>query len=166
MNKNFYLIILLLILCSCQGVKDALTGKKYENSDEFLVIKKNPLILPPNFYDLPTPKDVTDNSQIENIESEIEDLAKAIHSAIENNEGYISAALLARFSSNATFPRLPFEPITKEEYLSLQKEVNERKVNDDFFDALNKYDVGELSEAGPAGCDSDKCLLPLAKPEN
>ena len=31
---------------------------------------------------------------------------------------------------------------------------------------LNKYDVGELSEAGPAGCDSDKCLLPLAKPEN
>ncbi len=49
MNKNFSLIILLFVLCSCQGVKDALTGKKYENSDEFLVIKKNPLILPPNF---------------------------------------------------------------------------------------------------------------------
>ena len=62
--------------------------------------------------------------------------------------------------------RLPFEPISKEEYLSLQKKVTERKVNNDFFDALNKYDVGELSEAGPAGCDSDKCLLPLAKPEN
>ena len=106
------------------------------------------------------------SATVEFKESEIEDLAKAIHSAIENNEGYISAALLARFSANATFPRLPFEPISKEEYLSLQEKVTERKVNNDFFDALNKYDIGELSEAGPAGCDSDKCLLPLAKPEN
>ncbi|MDC3119194.1 ribonucleoside-triphosphate reductase, adenosylcobalamin-dependent [Prochlorococcus sp. AH-716-K03] len=106
------------------------------------------------------------SATVEFRESEIEDLAKAIHSAIENNEGYISAALLARFSANATFPRLPFEPISKEEYLSFQEEVTERKVNNDFFDALNKYDIGELSEAGPAGCDSDKCLLPIAKPEN
>ncbi len=78
MNKNFLLIILLFVLSSCQGVKDALTGKKYENSDEFLVIKKNPLILPPNYKDLPTPKDVTDSSQIENIESEIEDLLSSV----------------------------------------------------------------------------------------
>ena len=74
--------------------------------------------------------------------------------------------MLAIFSANATFPRLPFEPIDKEEYISLQKKVIERKVNNDFFDALNKYDIGELSEAGPAGCDSDKCLLPLAKPKD
>ena len=78
MNKNFFLIISLFVLCSCQGVKDALSGKKYESSDEFLVIKKNPLILPPNFYDLPTPKDVSDTTQIENIENEIEDLLSSI----------------------------------------------------------------------------------------
>jgi len=106
------------------------------------------------------------SATVEFRENEIEDLAKAIHNAIENNEGYISAALLARFSANATFPRLPFEPISKDEYISLQNKVIERKVNNDFFDALNKYDVGELSEAGPAGCDSDKCLLPLAKPKD
>ena len=106
------------------------------------------------------------SATIEFRENEIEGLAKAIHNAIENNEGYISAALLARFSANATFPRLPFEPISKDEYISLQNKVIERKVNNDFFDALNKYDVGELSEAGPAGCDSDKCLLPLAKPKD
>ena len=86
MNKNFYLIILLLILCSCQGVKDALTGKKYENSDEFLVIKKNPLVLPPNFNDLPTPKDVADTTQIENIENEIEDLISSIKDSDEVSE--------------------------------------------------------------------------------
>ena len=78
MHKNFFLVISLLLLCSCQGVKDALSGKKYESSDEFLVIKKNPLILPPNFYDLPTPKDISDTTQIENIENEIEDLLSSI----------------------------------------------------------------------------------------
>ena len=86
MNKNFYLIILLLMLCSCQGVKDALSGKKYENSDEFLVIKKNPLILPPNFNDLPTPKDVDDITQIENIENEIEDLLSSIKDNGDNDK--------------------------------------------------------------------------------
>ena len=78
MNKLFFLIILLFTITSCQNVKDALQGKKYENSDEFLVIKKNPLILPPNFNDLPTPKDVSDTTQIENIENEIEDLLSSI----------------------------------------------------------------------------------------
>ena len=89
MNKNFLLIILLFVLSSCQGVKDALTGKKYENSDEFLVIKKNPLVLPPNYKDLPTPKDVTDSSQIENIESEIEDLLSSVK---DNDEEIIESS--------------------------------------------------------------------------
>ena len=82
MDKIFFLVISLFVLYSCQGVKDALSGKKYENSDEFLVIKKNPLVLPPNFNDLPTPKDVADVTQIENIENEIEDLL----SSVKNNE--------------------------------------------------------------------------------
>ena len=78
MDKIFFLVISLFVLYSCQGVKNALSGKKFENSDEFLVIKKNPLVLPPNFNDLPTPKDVTDTTQIENIENEIEDLLSSI----------------------------------------------------------------------------------------
>tara|TARA_B100001057_G_scaffold332040_1_gene332365 strand:+ start:449 stop:760 length:312 start_codon:yes stop_codon:yes gene_type:complete len=82
MNKFFFLIMLLFVLCSCQGVRDAMSGKKYENSDEFLVIKKNPLVLPPNFNDLPSPKDVADTTQIENIENEIEEIL----SSIKDNE--------------------------------------------------------------------------------
>ena len=89
MNKNLFLIISLFVLCSCQGVKDALSGKKYESSDEFLVIKKNPLVLPPNFKDLPTPKNVTDNTQIENIENEIEDLLSSIK---DNNEESVESS--------------------------------------------------------------------------
>ena len=59
-----------------------MSGKKYENSDEFLVIKKNPLVLPPNFNDLPSPKDVADTTQIENIENEIDEIL----SSIKDNE--------------------------------------------------------------------------------
>ena len=104
------------------------------------------------------------SATIEFRENEIEGLAKALHNSINENKGYISAALLARFDANATFPRLPFEPINEESYTKLQAEVIERRKDCDFFDALSRYDLGELSEAGPAGCDSDKCLLPLAKP--
>ena len=86
MNKNYFFLIILLFLSSCQGVKDALSGKKYENSDEFLVIKKNPLVLPPNFNDLPTPKDVADTTQVENIENEIEDLISSIKDKDETIE--------------------------------------------------------------------------------
>ncbi len=104
------------------------------------------------------------SATIEFRESEIESLAEALFSSIENNEGYISAALLARFDANATFPRLPFEPINEDKYQALQLEVLKRRKNPDFFNALSNYDEGELTEAGPAGCDSDKCLLPLASP--
>ena len=86
MNKNYFFLIILFLLNSCQNVKYALSGKKYENSDEFLVIKKNPLILPPNFNDLPTPKDVADTTQIENIENEIEDLLSSIKVNEETEE--------------------------------------------------------------------------------
>jgi ribonucleotide reductase class II len=105
------------------------------------------------------------SATVEFRENEIEPLAEAIHQAIEQGEGYISAALLARFDANATFPRLPFEPIDAATYQRLSAEVVKRRQEPDFFAALRLYDGGAaLAEAGPAGCDSDKCLLPLAKP--
>ncbi len=103
------------------------------------------------------------SATIEFREHEIEPLSEAIHTCIGEGKGYISAALLARFDANATFPRLPFEPITQAEYEELQAQVVQRRSTNDFFEALQRYDQGELVEAGPAGCDSDKCLLPLAK---
>jgi ribonucleotide reductase class II len=106
------------------------------------------------------------SATVELREHEIEPLADAIHHAIHNGDGYISAALLARFDANATFPRLPFEPIDQATYQQRQAEVEARRRSQDFFEALSRYDSGELIEAGPAGCDSDKCLLPLAAPDS
>lgn len=105
------------------------------------------------------------SATIELRENEVEALGTRIYKAIKNDEGYISAALLARFDDHQTFPRLPFEPITKEQYQQLMKEVVWRRKTDDFHAALSHYDLGELPEAGPAGCDTDKCLFSLVQPE-
>ena len=78
MIKNFFLLAVVLLLYSCQSVKDALTGKKYESSDEFLVIKKNPLVLPPDFQSLPEPIDSVEMSREETIEAEIDDILSSI----------------------------------------------------------------------------------------
>ncbi len=104
------------------------------------------------------------SATIELREQEIEPLAQAIHDAIANDKGYISAALLARFDDLQTFPRLPFEPIDKATYDAVLEQVKERQRTDDFYAALSRYDAGEMIEAGPAGCDSDKCMLPEQKP--
>ncbi len=57
-NKLTILIVIFfsILLCACASTKEALEGKKRsEQGDEFLVEKKNPLILPPDFEQLPTP---------------------------------------------------------------------------------------------------------------
>nr|MBA2748007.1 ribonucleoside-triphosphate reductase, adenosylcobalamin-dependent [Tatlockia sp.] len=105
------------------------------------------------------------SATIELREHEIESLGTRIYEAIRDDEGYISAALLARFDAHQTFPRLPFEPITKETYDQLMQEVKSRRQTDDFYTALSRYDSGEMTEAGPAGCDSDKCLFAAEEPK-
>jgi ribonucleotide reductase class II len=103
------------------------------------------------------------SATIELRDSEIEGLGTRIYEAIRDNKGYISAALLARFDDLQTFPRLPFEPIDRHQYEQLMQEVVTRCQINDFHVALSRYDLGELGEAGPAGCDSDKCLFPEKK---
>ncbi len=65
---NFYLIILSIFLTSCQSIKDGLSGRKSENSDEFLVKKKNPLVMPPKFMELPKPEEETFEKEISAID--------------------------------------------------------------------------------------------------
>ncbi|MGD1936710.1 MAG: ribonucleoside-triphosphate reductase, adenosylcobalamin-dependent [Cyanophyceae cyanobacterium] len=101
------------------------------------------------------------SATIELREEEVEPLAQRIHQAVQNNEGYMSAALLARF--DAPFPRLPFEKIDRSTYGQLVKEMLERRTVDNFNVALARYDSGQQQEEGPAGCDSDKCLMPETK---
>jgi|SRR4028119_327795 ribonucleoside-triphosphate reductase, adenosylcobalamin-dependent len=104
----------------------------------------------------------TVSATIELSEHEIEPLGEEIYRLIQNDEGYISAALLAKFDSLETFPRLPFEPISKERYIQECQDVLSRRINDNFLELVNFHTtmMEFTSEAGSAGCDSDKCLLP------
>ena len=108
---------------------------------------------------------VTHNSSAtwEMREHEIDTLAGLLYDTIQADGGYISAAILARFDDIQTFPRLPFEPIDKATYDRLTQEVLARRKGDDFHALLQKHDTGAITEAGPAGCDSDKCLMPERK---
>ena len=57
LSKNlFYLFIILISVNACQNVQEGLSGKKKNTSDEFLVQKKNPLVLPPDYNQLPEPE--------------------------------------------------------------------------------------------------------------
>jgi len=100
------------------------------------------------------------SATIEYRESEIDVLSKLIYKDIQNDGGYISAALLARFDvDGGTFPRLPFEPISKEQYDSLMEiQSVSQDENIDFLDILDKYDSTSWSIESVAGCTNAACL--------
>ena len=80
-KNNIYLILFIMfVTVSCQSLKNALSGVKQENSDEFLVKKKNPLVLPPDFTDLPVPFEESSKVTQVQIEDDIEKLL-----GVENN---------------------------------------------------------------------------------
>ena len=98
-------------------------------------------------------------------ENEIEPLAKLIHKAIDQDEGYISAALLSR--SEIPFPRMPFDAVSKEQYDELVKGVMQRRVSDDFGELMNKYFAGAAEDlqqdVNLIACDGMKCEMPVRK---
>ena len=75
--KYFKLLIffqLILFLYSCSTVKEGFTNQKKSSSDEFLVEKKSPLIMPPDYNDLPVPDQ--NNETAETNENKIKNLVK------------------------------------------------------------------------------------------
>lgn len=71
-NNIILIFLVALVGLSCQSIKDGLSGKKSENSDEFLVQKKSPLVLPPKFLELPQPKDKDEENILLEEEIDIE----------------------------------------------------------------------------------------------
>ena len=61
-----FLNIAILLLTSCSTVKKGFQNPKKNNSDEFLVEKKSPLVMPPDFDELPIPKEKSDETNMEN----------------------------------------------------------------------------------------------------
>ena len=63
MIKNIIIILFIYsFLSNCSNVAESFSMKKKEGVDEFLIEKKNPLVLPPNFSNLPKPKEELDET--------------------------------------------------------------------------------------------------------
>ncbi|SMF70564.1 DUF3035 domain-containing protein [Candidatus Pelagibacter sp. HIMB1321] len=64
MNKVQIIIIIFLsffLLQNCSTIKEGFTSQKKNSVDEFLVEKKSPLVMPPEFGELPIPGEVAVN---------------------------------------------------------------------------------------------------------
>ena len=75
-----FLAIMFLTLQSCQTVKEGFTSQKKKSTDEFLVEKKSPLVMPPDFNELPLPKTSG------NVEEEENESGNNIEKLISNND--------------------------------------------------------------------------------
>ena len=80
-KKIIYILSIIYLVVSCESmdaVKRGLTGEKRKSADEFLIQKKDPLILPPDYENLPTPDErIAATEEIstfeKNLEASIED---------------------------------------------------------------------------------------------
>ena len=86
MRYFFNLFVLLFIpffLNACSGLKENLSLKKKESVDEFLIERKKPLTIPPDFTSLPKPSDMSE--VVEKKESNL-DLKKVLNESQKNKE--------------------------------------------------------------------------------
>ena len=88
MKKNNYPIFLLFFLflfSGCQDVKKGFSGKKIDQGEEFLVIKKNPLVVPPDFEKMPIPKnEIEESNSIEVENNQDNDFKKLLKTQDQN----------------------------------------------------------------------------------
>ena len=88
-KKIIYILFVICFVTSCQtlgDVKRGLTGEKVTSTDEFLIKKKDPLVMPPDYENLPTPDErIAAGEEISNFE-------KALGTSIEDNSSTSSSA--------------------------------------------------------------------------
>ena len=90
--KYFKIIIILLIfvgISGCANFRDAVTGQTKKTTDEFLIKKKDPLILPPDYDTLPIPKTKKSKKANSSLETAISntnnsDKSSEVSSSLEN----------------------------------------------------------------------------------
>ena len=88
-KKIIYILLIILFVTSCKtmsSVKRGLTGEKRFSTDEFLVKKKDPLVMPPDYENLPTPDERIAAKE------EISDFEKSLGISIEDNSSTSSSA--------------------------------------------------------------------------
>ena len=87
MKKVLIIFNLFLIIASCSSIEDAgkvLRNEKTKTTDEFLVKKRGPLILPPDFDKIPEPGTINDEKDDD--EENIQKILKVPEDKKNNSE--------------------------------------------------------------------------------
>ena len=86
MKNIFFSIIVLAFLVSCSNLNEAgkiLRNQKTNTNDEFLVKKKEPLIMPPDLDKIPEPESLKNKK--ENEEEKIKKILKVPETSVKKN---------------------------------------------------------------------------------
>lgn len=88
MIKIFFFISLIIFLLSCGDAAKVLRNEKIKTTDEFLVKKKEPLVLPPDYNEIPEPGSISDKKKLNDREKlkKIIDNTKVKSDKINNND--------------------------------------------------------------------------------
>ncbi|MDC0992605.1 bifunctional phosphopantothenoylcysteine decarboxylase/phosphopantothenate--cysteine ligase CoaBC [Candidatus Pelagibacter sp.] len=152
--------LILLFLNSCGTIAEGLGGSKKKGSDEFLVEKKSPLVLPPSFGELPEPgkepveniiSDKKDTSNIEDIINQSSTTANTISKlSAGSSEDLASTVILASdkdiFLTPAMNVRMWEHPSTKENLKKL-KSFGYKIIGPEVGDmACGEFGEGKMTE--------------------
>ena len=102
--KKIILLSFIFLITSCGTIKEGFKNQKKDSSDEFLVEKKSPLIMPPDYNELPMPN--TETNGTENTEKSIKSLVTneeniVVKSNVKNSESKgIEESLLEKIKNN------------------------------------------------------------------
>lgn len=102
-NKLILLNFILIIFTSCTSVKEGLTNQKKKSSDEFFVQKKTPLVMPPSYSELPSPKSKetlkVDENDIQNLIGKSENKISQVDKSTNQNKN-LKESILGKIKNN------------------------------------------------------------------
>ena len=101
--KIFFLLNLIIYLSSCGSLKKGFSNQKKNNNDEFLVEKKAPLVMPPNYDELPVPQsDINQKNSVENEFKKLilEDDEKNINNSTVNENKNFETSIIEKIKKD------------------------------------------------------------------
>ena len=103
-NNLIFFILMLFLITSCetmQNVKRGLTGEKQNSTDEFLVKKKDPLILPPDYKNLPNPNErEIARENVKTFEQTLKGLSSITNSSETSESSSTEKSILKKIQNN------------------------------------------------------------------
>ena len=97
MKKINLLLIIYFFLVSCGSLSNAgkvLRNEKIKTTDEFLVKKKEPLVLPPDYNKIPVPGSISKNTEEE--QDKIKKILRAPKKSINSNASSTEESIINR----------------------------------------------------------------------